>query len=74
MNETQVCLLLEATASREEENEFHVEKYNKMEIYDLDKDCEIAKKAVLKFEYKIDIESAIVSNNDTVRFILKEET
>lgn len=44
-----------------------------MEIYDLEKDCEVAKKAVLKFEYKIDIESAIVSNNDTVRFILLEK-
>lgn len=66
-------MLIEATASREEENEFHVEKYNKMEIYDLEKNCEIAKKAVLKFEYKIDIHSAIVSNNDTVRFILLEQ-
>ena len=44
-----------------------------MEIYDLEKNCEIAKKAVLKFEYKIDIDSAIVSNNDTVRFILLEQ-
>lgn len=44
-----------------------------MEIYDLEKDCEVAKKAVLKFEYKIDISSAIVSNNDTVRFILLEQ-
>jgi hypothetical protein len=59
-------------ANREEEFEHHVEKYNKMEIYDLDKDTEIAKKGVLKFEYKIDIDSAIISDNDTVRFILNE--
>jgi hypothetical protein len=48
VNETQVCLMLEATISREVENEYQVEKHNKMEIYDFEKDREVAKKAVLK--------------------------
>jgi hypothetical protein len=35
-------------------------------------DTEIAKKGVQKFEYRIDIDSAIVSDGDTIRFILNE--
>lgn len=74
LNETQACLLLEATASKEIENEHQVEKYNKMEIFDFEKNEEVAKKAVLKFEYKIDIDSAIADQENTIRFILNEET
>lgn len=48
VNDTQVCLLLEATISKELENEFQVEKYNKMEIFDLERNVAVAKKAVQK--------------------------
>ncbi len=72
VNETQICLLLEATLSKEIENEVQVEKYNKMEIYDIQKDVAIAKKAVLKLEYKIDIGSAIVGEDGSIIFILNE--
>ena len=58
MNDNQVCLMLEATISKEVENEYQVEKHNKMEVYDFSQDREIAKKAVLKLEYKIDIDSS----------------
>lgn len=34
MSDTQACLMLEATISKEVENEFTVEKHNKMEVYD----------------------------------------
>ncbi len=44
-----------------------------MEIYDLENNVAVAKKAVLKFEYKIDVDSAVITNNDTVRFILFEQ-
>lgn len=70
VNDTQVCLLLEATLSKEVENEVQVEKHNKMEIYDFEKDAAVAKKAVLKLEYKIDIDSAIVGLDGSVIFIL----
>ena len=72
VNDTQICLLLEATISREFENEFTVEKYNKMEIFDIDKNRDVAKKAVLKLEYKIDIDSAIVGLDGSIIFILNE--
>jgi hypothetical protein len=45
-----------------------------MQIYDFSKDIEIAKKAVLKFEYMIDVDSAIVCPGDTIRFILNEDS
>ena len=74
VNESQVCLLLEATKSKELENEYQVEKYNKMEIFDIDKNIDIAKKAVMKLEYRIDIDSAIVSLDGSIIFILNEVT
>ena len=70
VSETQVCLLLEATLSKEVDNEIQVEKHNKMEIYDIQKDVAIAKKAVLKLEYKKDIDSAIVGEDGSIIFIL----
>jgi hypothetical protein len=45
-----------------------------MEIYDFVKDMAIAKKAVLKLEYKIDIDSAIVGYDGSIIFILNEIT
>lgn len=48
VNDTQVCLLLEATISKEVDNEFTVEKHNKMEIFDFEKNMAVAKKAVQK--------------------------
>ena len=74
VNDTQVCLLLEATKSKEIEHEFQVEKHNKMEIFDLEKNVDIAKKAVLKLECKIDIDSAIVGLDGSIIFILNEIT
>lgn len=38
MNKSQICLLMQATTGRYEENEFHVQKFNKMEVYDLEHD------------------------------------
>jgi len=49
-----------------------LEKYNKMEIYDIEQDVAIAKKAVIKHEYKIDIGSAIVGLDGSVIFLLNE--
>lgn len=43
-----------------------------MEIYDFEKDAAVAKKAVLKLQYKIDIDSAIVGLDGSVIFILNE--
>lgn len=74
MNDSQVCLMLEATISKEVENEYQVEKHNKMEVYDFSQDREIAKKAVLKLEYKIDIDSSIVASDSSILFILNENT
>jgi hypothetical protein len=74
MNDNQVCLMLEATISKEVENEYQVEKHNKMEVYDFSQDREIAKKAVLKLEYKIDIDSSIVASDSSILFILNENT
>lgn len=45
-----------------------------MEIFDLDKNIDIAKKAVLKLECKIDIDSAIIGLDGSVVFILNEIT
>ena len=47
-----------------------------MQIYDFEKDIEIAKKAVLKFEYQIDVDSAVVCPGEctTIRFILNEDS
>jgi len=45
-----------------------------MEIFDIEKNIDIAKKAVMKAEYKIDIDSAIVSNDGSIIFILNENT
>ena len=45
-----------------------------MEIFDIEKNIDIAKKAVLKLEYKIDIDSAIVGLDGCVIFILNENT
>lgn len=45
-----------------------------MEIYDFVKDIAIAKKAVLKLQYKIDIDSAIIALDGNVIFILNEFT
>lgn len=66
--------MLEATISKEVENEYQVEKHNKMEVYDFSQDREIAKKAVLKLEYKIDIDSSIVASDSSILFILNENT
>ena len=77
VDETKVFFLLEATASCLEENEFHVSKYNKLEIFDLAKDSQIAKKAMLQAKYSVDNESAMVMDEDgviTIRFIVNEET
>lgn len=74
VNDKQVCLFLEATISKEEDNEFKVEKCHKMEIFDIEKNIDIAKKAVMKAEYKIDIDSAIVSHDGSIIFILNENT
>jgi hypothetical protein len=65
--------MLEATISKEVENEYQVEKHNKMEIYDFEKEKDVAKKAVLKLEYKIDIDSSIVGNDGSILFILNED-
>lgn len=73
INDTQVCLMLEATISKEVDNEYQVEKHNKMEIYDFEKEKDVAKKAVLKLEYKIDIDSSIVGNDGSILFILNED-
>ena len=45
-----------------------------MEIFDIEKNIDIAKKAVLKLEYKIDIDSAIIGLDGNVIFILNEVT
>lgn len=45
-----------------------------MQIYDFSKDIEIARKSVIKFQYVIDVDSAIVCPGDTIRFILNEDT
>lgn len=45
-----------------------------MQIYNFEKDVEVAKKAVQKLSLKIDIDSAIVCADDTVRFILNEDS
>mgnify|MGYP000892675738 CR=1 FL=1 len=45
-----------------------------MEVYDFSQDREIAKKAVLKLEYKIDIDSSIVASDSSILFILNENT
>lgn len=45
-----------------------------MEIFDIEKNIDIAKKAVLKLEYKIDIDSAIIGLDGSVIFILNEVT
>lgn len=45
-----------------------------MEVYDFSQDKEIAKKAVLKLEYKIDIDSSIVASDSSILFILNENT
>ncbi len=73
INDTQVCLMLEATISKEVDNEYQVEKHNKMEIYDFENEKDVAKKAVLKLEYKIDIDSSIVGNDGSILFILNED-
>jgi hypothetical protein len=49
-----------------------VEKHNKMEVYDFAQDKEVAKKAVLKLEYRIDVDSSIVAADGSVLFILNE--
>lgn len=45
-----------------------------MEVYDFSQDKEVAKKAVLKLEYRIDVDSAIVAADQSVLFILNEES
>lgn len=45
-----------------------------MEIFDLEKNMAVAKKAVQKLEYKIDIDSAIVSLDGSIIFLLNEVT
>ena len=45
-----------------------------MEIFDLEKNIDIAKKAVMKLEYRIDIDSAIVSLDGSIIFLLNEVT
>jgi hypothetical protein len=41
-----------------------------MQIYDFAKDIEVAKKAVQKLSLKIDVDSAIVCGDETIRFIV----
>lgn len=87
VDENRVFFLLEATATCLEENDFHVSKYNKLEIYDMAKDSEVAKKAMLQAKYSVDGESIIVKNEGkeeqgnkdeqgvvTIRFIVNEES
>lgn len=45
-----------------------------MEVYDFSEDRSVAKKAVLKLEYRIDVDSAIVSTDNTILFILNESS
>lgn len=45
-----------------------------MEIFDLEKNMAVAKKAVQKLEYKIDIDSAIVGLDGSIIFLLNEVT
>ena len=45
-----------------------------MEIFDLEKKTDIAKKAVMKLQCKIDIDSAIIGLDESVIFILNEIT
>lgn len=45
-----------------------------MEVFDFASDKEVAKKAVLKLEYKIDVDSSIVAPDNSILFILNEDT
>lgn len=45
-------------------------KYNKLEIFDFDVDNEVAKKAMLKAEHSVDIDSIVINDGDTIRFIV----
>lgn len=45
-------------------------KYNKLEIFDFNLDREVAKKAMLKSQHSVDIESALVNDEQTIRFIV----
>ena len=45
-----------------------------MEIFDLQQNKDVAKKAVQKLEYKIDIDSAIVAFDGSIIFLLNENT
>jgi hypothetical protein len=74
INEHLVFFLLLATSSTEEENEYHVRKYHKLEIYDFTTDNEISKKALLKYEHSVDIDSIVVNDADTIRFIVNESS
>lgn len=72
-----VFFLLEATASCQEENDFHVSKYNKLEIFDFVKDDEVAKKAMLQAKYSVDSESVMATDEEgviTIRFLVNEES
>lgn len=74
MGPKRVCLMLEATISKEVEEEFQVEKHHKMEVYDLQLDEQVAKKAVIKLEYRIDTDSTVVTPDGVISFILNETT
>jgi hypothetical protein len=73
INDHLAFFLLEATANTEEENEYHVSKYNKLEVFDFHLDQEVAKKSLIKSQHSVDIDSALVSDEDTIRFIVNEK-
>lgn len=45
-------------------------KYHKLEIYDLSIDNEVAKKAMVKSQHSVDANSIVVTDSDTIRFIV----
>lgn len=64
MDEKLAFFLLEATASSQEENDFLVSKYNKLEVYDFEKDIEVAKKAMLQAKYSVDGDSIVIRREE----------
>ena len=64
VDEKLAFFLLEATASSQEENDFLVSKYNKLEVYDFEKDIEVAKKAMLQAKYSVDGDSIVIRREE----------
>jgi hypothetical protein len=45
-----------------------------LEVFDFDLDTEVAKKAMLKTQHSVDVDSVVLSNGDTIRFIVNESS